>query len=41
MIVRVRNFTTDDSRVSYKYFIVELEDLKKVANDMSSGTDSM
>jgi len=39
MIIRVRNFVTDDTSVSFKYFIVELEEIKKVSEANGSGTD--
>ncbi|EAS03901.2 transmembrane protein, putative (macronuclear) [Tetrahymena thermophila SB210] len=42
LIIRTRNFVTDDASVAFKYYIVELEDLKKPqANDwLGSNSDS-
>lgn len=34
LIIRERNFVTDDVSLSFKYYIIELEDLKKpTSND--------
>ncbi|KAL4479500.1 hypothetical protein ABPG72_011822 [Tetrahymena utriculariae] len=42
LIIRTRNFVTDDASVAFKYYVVELEDLKKPqSNDwLGSNSDS-